>query len=254
MPDIITCFKWAVDEADIRPQASGEVALDRVGYKISEYDRNALEAAAQLKEAHGGSVTAITVATPAAKKGLKDALSRGPDRACFVNDAAFDALEPAQTAALLAGVIRDRLPFDLILCGEGSSDLYAQQVGPRLAQELGIPCVTYVNRITLEGSTLLAERKLEDGIEVVKVELPALVTVLPDINTPRIPGLKDTLEASKKPVQSVGPGEAGGEFPARLQTVALRATSMERRCVRFPADDAGIRELVEALRKSGAIG
>ncbi|NPV90514.1 MAG: electron transfer flavoprotein subunit beta/FixA family protein [Firmicutes bacterium] len=254
MPKLITCFKWVVDEADLRVDpGSRKLVFDRVGYKISDYDRNTIEEAVRLKEQHGGTVTAITVGTPNAKKSLKDVLSRGPDTACFVNDQGFGDLEPSQTAAILAEVIASRLEYDLIICGEGSSDLYAQQVGPRLAEKLGISCVTYANQVSLVDGRLVAERKLDDGVEVVAAKLPALVTVLPDINSPRIPGLKQTLEAGKKPVMEVTAKDLTGEYPARLETVERKAAVIERGGVKLGADKAELKKLVGLLQKDGVI-
>lgn len=254
MPRIITCFKWVIDEKDIRVAAdSRALNLDRVGYKISDYDRSAVEEAVRLKEKYGGSVAAITVGQATAKKSLKDVLSRGPDTAYFVNDTTFSNLEPSQTASILCEVISSRIEFDLIICGEGSSDLYAQQVGPRLAERLGIPCITYVNKLTIEGDKLTAERKLDDGIEVAVVPLPALVTVLPDINSPRIPGLKQTMEAGKKPVVEVTAKDLSGRYEPRLETLGVRAATMERGGVKLGSEPADIAKLVAVLLKEGVI-
>ena len=201
MPIMIACFKWVIDEAYILRGASRELDFSSVDYKISDYDRNAIEEAVRLKEDLGGSVIGVTVGVPEATKGVKDALSRGSDQVYFIADPSFNDLEPAQTAFLLAEAIRIRITdYDLILCGEGSSDLYAQQVGPRLAEHLGISCLSFVQKLTLEGSQVMAERRMGEGTEVVTAPLPAVVTVLPEINVPRIPGVKDTLMASGKPV------------------------------------------------------
>ncbi len=252
---IITCFKWVIDQADIKTApGSRELALDRASYRISEYDRYAIEEAVVLQERYRGSTTAITVGTAVARKSLKDVLSRGPERAYFVNDASFDNLEPSQTSSILASAIRNRIEFDLIICGEGSGDLYAQQVGPRLAESLGIPCITCVSKITVEGQQLIAERKLDDGIEVVSLPLPALVTVLPEINTPRIPGLKDTLAASKKPVTDITAADLGESFAPCLETVSILASTMNRNGVKFTADPEDISKFVDALIKTGVIG
>ncbi|MBE3587721.1 MAG: electron transfer flavoprotein subunit beta/FixA family protein [Thermoanaerobacteraceae bacterium] len=254
MPEILVCYKWVMDEGDIRVAGgSKELIMDRVGYKISDYDRNAIEEAVRLQEKHGGSVTAITVGPPTAKAGLKDALSRGPEKAYFISDSAFTDLEPSQTAAVLAAVIKDRLAFDLIICAEGSSDLYAQQVGPRLAELLNIPCATYVNKLTFESNRFIVERKLDDGIEVLAITPPALVTVLPDINTPRLPGLKQVLAAGKKPVVKLGLDDLGQEYAVRLKTLSVEAATMERRREKFEASDADIHRFVEALIKEGVI-
>jgi electron transfer flavoprotein beta subunit len=256
MLKIITCFKWVLDEADIKVDAgSRKLILDRASYKISPYDRNAVEEAMRFQTEHGASVAAMTVAPPTAKNCLKDVLSRGPDKAYFLNDPAFADLDPSQTSSLLAAAIKMPVEFDLILCGEGSSDLYTQQVGPLLAEKLGIPCATYVNKLTYVAgeNRILAERKLDDGIEVVSIPLPALVTVLPDINTPRIPSLKQVLGAAKKPVEHVTADKLGEGFKASLETTGVLAATMERRHLKFGTQAEDIRSLISGLLKEGVI-
>lgn len=248
MPNILVCYKWVIDEAYVKASgASRDLTIDRVDYKISDYDRNALEEAVCLKTEHGGTVTAITVGSPGATKGVKDALSRGSEKAFFINDASFEKLEPAQTSLILADVIRSQIEYDLIICGEGSSDLYTQQVGSRLAELLDIPVITYVNKISIDGSRIIAERKAEEGTEIITASLPALVTVLPDINTPRIPGLKDTLNAGKKPVVNIGLAELPGVYPSCLETLSIQSSSMDRHCVQFGSSDEEIARFVDAI-------
>jgi electron transfer flavoprotein beta subunit len=254
MPTIIACFKWVVDEAYIRRGSSGNLDFSSVDYKIGEYDRNAIEEAVRLKETLGGSAIGITVGAPEGTKGVKDALSRGCDQTYFIADASFANLEPSQTAAVLGEVIMSRIEqYDLIICGEGSSDLYAQQVGPRLAEKLGIPSISFVQKVSLNGWQLIAERRVEEGIEVVSAPLPALVTVLPDINVPRIPGVKDTLMASKKPVIMVKKDELQPLGEACLQTISMTASRIERTCEKFGTDAAEIARFVGSLRKTGVI-
>jgi len=255
MPVVVACFKWVVDEAYIRKGSDCKLDFSSVDYKIGEYDRNAIEEAVRLRDAGGGgSVIGVTVGAPESAKGVKDGLSRGMDQAFFVSDPSFKDLEPSQTAAILAEVIRTRIPhYDLITCGEGSSDLYAQQVGPRLAELLCIPCVCFVQKLALEGGKLVADRRVEDGVEVVEAPLPALVTVLPDINTPRIPGVKDTLMAGKKPITTIKREELAGGFEGVLKTASMTAASLERTGEKLAADAAGITRFVDVLRKSGVI-
>jgi len=254
MPTFIACFKWVVDEAYIRRGSSGEMDFSAVDYKISDYDRNAIEEAVRLKDAGSLTSFALTVGVPEATKGVKDALSRGTDQCFFVADPSFKDLEPAQTAKILAEVIRGRVgPFDLILCGEGSSDLYAQQVGPRLAEHLGIPCFSFVQKISLDGGKIIAERRVEEGVEIVEATLPALATVLPDINIPRIPGVKDTLMASKKTVVTVKKEDLSVVPDPSLRTLVLAAVLMERTCEKFGVDAAEIRRFVDGLKKRGVL-
>jgi electron transfer flavoprotein beta subunit len=253
MPDIVVCFKWVVDEAYIRRTSSGALDFSSVDYKISEYDRNAIEAAVRLRDEYGGSVTAVTVGVPEAAKGVKDALSRGPDQAIFIADPSFRDLDAFQTAEMIGEVLRAKTHFQIILCGEGSGDVYAQQVGPRLAEVLGIPCAAYVQKLSIEGNRIIVERKAEDFTEVLSIPLPALVTVLPDIGTPRIPGVRDTLMASKKPVETVGRNGLNQIPEALLQTVALEASRMERECEKFTAETADISRFAGTLFRKGVL-
>jgi len=253
MPDILSCYKWVADEAYIRSGSSGALDLNMADYKISDYDKNAIEEAMLLTEKYGGNTAVITVGLPDDTKGVKDALSRGPEKAYFVNDPAFADLEPEQTATLLAAAIASPIPYDIIICGEGSSDLYAQQVGPRLAEKLGIPCLCYVQKVELDGSQLVAERKTDAGIEVVAVELPVLLTVVPDINMPRLPGLRDTLAAGKKPVTEFTADDLPQGQAALLQTTNSKVASITRSSRMFGTDAASIGDLVQELKNSGVI-
>ena len=253
MLNIIACFKWVIDHEDIKVNPeTHELVLDRAGYRISDYDRFAIEEAVALTEQYGGSTTAVTVGLPAAKKSLKDALARGPEKAIFINDPAFHNLEPSQTAAILAQSISNQ-EYDLIICGEGSGDLYAQQVGPRLAEHLNIPCASFVRKITIEGRELIAERRVDEGIEVISMPLPALVTVLPEINSPRVPGLKDTLSAAKKPVVEITASDLGQTFASCLETVEIKATTMERNCEKFGAEKDELKRFIDVLCRAGVV-
>jgi len=253
VPKIVVCFKWVIDEAYIRIGTSRELDFENVDYKISDYDRNAIEEAVRLQEEYGGSAVGVTVGVPEATKGVKDALSRGLEKAYFINDSSFKDLEPSQTADILADVLNSQVEYDLIICGEGSSDLYAQQVGPRLAEKLGIPCITYVQKLVIQDGQVIAERRTEECIEVVTAAMPLLVTVVPDINSPRIPGLKDTLKASGKPVISITKDQLGRMYEPCLQTTGIFAASMERSCTKYEGETAGIAGFVEALLKEGVI-
>ncbi len=255
MLKILCLCKWVADEAYIRSDSSGLLDFSTVEYRINEYDRNALEEAVRLKREYEADITAVTVTTPEHGKAIKDALSRGADRACFITSPAYADLEPAQTAAILAAVIKEQMPVDLILCGEGSSDLYASQVGARLARSLGIPSIGSVRKLDIENGEIIAERKNLNAMERVAVPMPCLAAVSPDINTPRIPGIKDTLAASKKPVEEVAELPLAIEEKRRLKRTALKYARIERTVKMLPADAAGIKELARILvsesRKGG---
>jgi electron transfer flavoprotein beta subunit len=253
---VISCYKWVLDEADLKIDAKSRVLLrDRAKSKISEYDRNAIECGVQLVEEQGGEVIALTAGTADAKNSLKDALSRGPAQAVFVKDELMAKADAAATAKVLEAAVKQIGEYDLLICGEGSSDGYSQQVGIRLAQHLGIPVITFVNKVQVSGGVLRAERKLDEGIEVVEVNLPALITVLPDINAPRIPSLKQILGATKKPVKELSVSELGldaSRIEARVKRQSVLGAVMERKKIRVQGETAEVvAHIVDVLRKEG---
>ncbi|WP_025123901.1 MULTISPECIES: electron transfer flavoprotein [unclassified Serratia (in: enterobacteria)] len=202
---IITCYKLIPEEQDITVNSDGSLNLSKADAKISQFDLNAVEAANALKQQYDDvHVVAMSVGGEALAnaKGRKDILSRGPDELVVVCDAGLEGLLPQQTASLLAAAAQ-KTGFDLILCGDGSADLYAQQVGLLLGEALGIPAINGVSRILgLRGDQLQVERTLEDEIETLSLTLPAVVAVSTDINAPQIPSMKAILGAAKKPVQA----------------------------------------------------
>ncbi len=126
-------------------------------------------------------------------------------------------------------------------------------MGPALAEILEIPCITYVNKLSYSDGQIVADRKLDDGIETVSVKLPALVTILPDINSPRIPTLKQVLGAAKKPVHNLAIDALGPVCQPCLQTSGILGATMDRKRVKFAADAEGIRSAVGALLRDGVI-
>lgn len=246
MPNIITCYKWVLDEADIRVEGNGSLNMERAGRKISEYDKNAIEAAVQIQEKAGGSVVAVSLGGPELKSSAKDALSRGPERAVLAIDEKFAGADSQTTALGLVGAIKAAGAYDIIVCGDGSADEYAQQVGPRVAALLDIPCVTGINKLDVTETGIRAERKLEDGIEVVEAAFPVLITVLPDLNKARIPGLKQVMGASKKEVKVVDAAALGlsdADVANRVETRSIVAPKSDRKQVRV----ADVAELAQAI-------
>jgi len=261
MKKVVACYKWVADEADIRvDDRSRALNFERVKYKISEYDRNAIEVGTLLNEKNGYEFVAATCGAQV-EPSLKDALSRGPANVYYVNDIKLIEADGNVTAKVLAGIIKKIGDVDIVVCGEGSGDEYAQQVGPRLAALLGYASCTFVNKIDVNENGIVAERKLEDGIEVVEINGPAVVTVLPDINTARIPSLKQILGAKKKPttkltIEDICLDQAACE--PKLKTVSILGTVMERKCVCMNADGLSIKEaavnLVKQLESDGVLG
>ena len=200
--NIIVPIKVLADDQDIVVAADRSLDDSKAHRIVSTYDLNAIEAAVQLASTHEGSkVVCVSVADAKAddsklKKGI---LARGVDELYMTADDACKGLDARATAVALAELVSKVGDFDVVLCGDGSADNYAQQVDVQLAAKLGLPVVTAATKITAKDGALEVERTLEDVVEVVEVPLPAVVSVAPDIALPRIPGMKDILAAGKKP-------------------------------------------------------
>ncbi len=251
---IITCYKCVPDEQDIAISVDGSLDMSKADAKISQYDLNAIEAACQLKQLVSEShVVAMSVGGKALNnvKGRKDVLSRGPDELVVVIDDQFEQALPQQTAAALA-VAAQKTGFDLLICGDGSSDLYAQQVGLLLGEMLHIPAINGVSNIlSVTDNTLIVERELEDEIETLSIPLPAVVAVTADINAPQIPSMKAILGAAKKPVQVWTPADIGfaGVQAHSVQQVAVPKQRERQRLIIEGDGEEQIAAFAENLRK-----
>ncbi|QCJ69018.1 electron transfer flavoprotein [Providencia heimbachae] len=203
---IITCYKSVPDEQDIIVNATdGCLDFSRADTKISQYDLNAIETANQLKAQQSDSqVIALSVGGKALTnmKGRKDVLSRGPDELIVVIDDQLEHALPHQSAVAISAAAK-KVGFDLIICGDGSADLNAQQVSILVGEELQIPAINGIKKIvSITPDTIVVERELENEIETLSITLPAIIAVTSDINVPVIPSMKAILGAAKKPVQA----------------------------------------------------
>ncbi len=251
---IVACYKWVAEEADIRINADLSVDLSKAKGKISDYDRNAIEAAVQAAEALGGKAVSLTFGTQKAKASLKDVLSRGPEEGCWVNGEEADNADSSVTARALAAAIKKIEDVSLIICAEGASDTYARQIGPRIGAILNLPVITSVAKMTFVGETLQAVRKLDDCLQTVEVELPAVVAVLPEINSAPIPGLKAVMAAGKKPVTEYKSADLGVDLTPKTQVTAFKGYVMQRKNIILSGDvGENVAALVAALRKEGVL-
>jgi electron transfer flavoprotein beta subunit len=158
-------------------------------------DLNALEMALQVRERHGGTVTVITMGPPKAADVLRDCLYRGADRAFLLTDRAFAAADTLATSYALKCAVEKSGAFDLIFCGRQAIDGDTAQVGPQIAEKLGIPQITYAESILeLKGREVTVQRSLDLGTEIVRCALPCLITVLASANTPRPPSARKRIE------------------------------------------------------------
>ena len=257
--NIIVCAKLTPDAGDIEVKSDGSISVERAEWIIGGFDLQAIEAGVRLVEAHGGAVTVLSAGPrPIAQSRLKkDILSRGPDALVMVVDERLAGADTAFTARVLELAIRKLGAFDLVLCGEGSADLYFQQVGLQLGEMLGAVTLNAINHITLEGDTLLVERDLEDEVEVLEVPLPAVLSVTTDIHEARLPSMKEILKAGKKPVNEWSLADL--DLPAGLanqtEVISTRAPEQAHRKQEMieGAPDEAARKLVEVLKREGLV-
>jgi len=201
--NIIACIKWVPETHDVKVDpVTHSLIREGVKHTINPFDENAIEAGLQLKESLGGSVTVLCMAPRQAEEGLRQAIAMGADDAVLLSDAAFRGSDTLATSNALAAAVRKIGDFDLILCGKQAIDGDTAQVPPGLAERLGIPQATFA--IALERAAsgrLRVKRVADDAYEVVEVCLPALVSVVKQINAPRYPSMKGVLRAKRFPVK-----------------------------------------------------
>jgi electron transfer flavoprotein beta subunit len=197
----IVLAKQVPDTTDVPTKAmkkDGTLNRSALPTIFNKDDLHALEMAFQVKESYGGSVTVITMGPPAASEILREALYRGADRAILLTDKRFAASDTLATSYILSAAIKKAGPCDLILCGREASDGNTAQVGPQIAEKLGIPQITYVEKIcTIKDGLLEVQHLVDSGYERVRAPLPLLLTVMPDCNEPRPPAAKRLIRFKK---------------------------------------------------------
>jgi len=200
----VVCIKQvpeSPDPKDIRFEGNAyTLASEGIPHVINPFDLYAIEEALQMKDKHGGSVTVLTVGKEKAIEALREAIAMGADEAVLLSDPAFEGGDSLATARVLAAGAKKVGDFDIVLCGMQSIDMAAAEVGPALAGLLGLPPLTYVAKvdsIDFDAKKTTVHRMLETGKEVVECSLPALMTVVKDINQPRFASLLKVRKASK---------------------------------------------------------
>lgn len=196
---IVVCVKQVPDPSQARiDRDTGLVIREGVDKITNPFDLYALEEAIRLKESFGGQVTAISMGPPAAKEVLKDAIAMGVDSGILLSDRQFAGADTLATSYTLAQAIRKLGDVALIICGKQAADGDTAQVGPGLAANLDFSHVTQVRKIRQLNSTeTVVERLTDTGYEVLGLRLPAVITVVKEINEPRLPGLRGMMRAKK---------------------------------------------------------
>lgn len=198
---ILVFIKQIPDTENVKlDPVTGNLKREGVSSVMNPNDANAVEAAVQLKEKYGGTVSAVSMGPPQAAEALKKALSLGCDEAFLLSDRAFGGADTLATSYTLAKAAEKIGAYDLLLFGRNASDGDTAQTGPATAAQLGLPQVTLATSIDIQDGWAICDRERENTVEKVGVRLPAAVTVCREINTPRYPTLMNIMKASKKPL------------------------------------------------------
>jgi electron transfer flavoprotein beta subunit len=259
--DVIVCLKQVVDpELPMRDfaidPATGRQVREGRPLVISTYDENALEVGLQLKDRHGGKVTALTIGPQGAVgDAIRLALAMGADEAVVVNEPRGPDLLGPEKAAILAAAVERIGRFDLVLTGCESADWVERVVPPLLAEILGASCVTFVSKVDVTGDGIVVRRVADDGFHQIDVRLPAVLSVASDdSNRPRLPKVKDIVGAKRKPVHVWSADDlAAGAAGVRVLGVQVREVAVPQRTARCeyltgePAEQAAA--LAQRLRE-----
>ena len=215
--NIIVCIKQVPDTADVKiDPRTNTLVREGVRSIVNPFDLYAVEEALRLREKFGGRVTALSMGPPQAERALREVMSMGVDSAQLLSDRAFAGSDTWATSYTLAMAIRRLGGAAIILFGKQAADGDTAQVGPGVATHLDLPQITYVRRVVSvekgtspvgAGGVLVAERMLENGYETVRTSLPCVLTVVKEINDPRLPSLAGVLRARQAAVPRWGAKE-----------------------------------------------
>lgn len=220
-----------------------------VEFVMNPYDEFAVEEALQQKEKAGeGNVTVMSLGAGDAQKELRTALAMGADAAMLLQNPEAPNADGATTARALAAAVEGK-EFDLLLFGKQAVDRDQHGVGPAVATRLGVPCITEVVKLTIEGGKVVAEREVEGARETVEASLPCAITCQKGLNEPRFASLKGIMAAKKKPLETVE--VELGEAAVEVIAMTMPPARPEGRIVGEGA--AAVPELVRALREEAKV-
>ena len=209
--NIFVLMKRTFDTEEKITLSGGKINEDGAEFIINPYDEYAVEEAIRVRDAQGGEVTVVTVGTEEAEKQLRTALAMGADKAVLINtEDDIQNGDQFTTAKIIAEYLKDK-EADLILGGNVAIDGGSGQVGPRVAELLGMPYVTTITKLEVDGGKASIVRDIEGDSEVIEASLPLLVTAQQGLNDPRYPSLPGIMKAKKKPLEELELDDLGLE-------------------------------------------
>ncbi|MDR1696117.1 MAG: electron transfer flavoprotein subunit beta/FixA family protein [Endomicrobium sp.] len=260
--NIIVCIKQVPNTTNVQIDAeTGRLKREGVESIINPFDEYAIEEGVRLKERNGGKVIVVTMGPPQAESALREAISRGADEAVLVSDRAFGGADTLATSYALASAIKSIGDYGVIFCGKQATDGDTAQVGPGVAEMLNIPHVAYVKKIeSIDDNSIKVERMMEDGYDLIESPVPVLLTVVKEINTPRIPSLKGKMAAKKAVIKTL----AAADIKADTQKTGLNGSPTQVMKIFTPPQRTGgekfsgdaaeaAKSLVKKLSETGVI-
>ena len=211
--NIIVCIKQVPNTTNVQiDHETGRLKREGVESIINPFDEYAIEEGVRLKERTGGKVIVVTMGPPQAEAALREAISKGADEAVLVSDRAFGGADTLATSYALSSAIKSIGDYGVILCGKQATDGDTAQVGPGIAEMLNIPHIAYIKKIEdINDKTMKVERMMEDGYDLIESPVPCLLTVVKEINTPRVPSLKGKMAAKKAVIKVLDAATIGAD-------------------------------------------
>ena len=253
--NIIVCLKQVPDSTDIKiDPATKRIVREGVKFMINPFDMYAVEEGLRLKEKLGGKLTALTMGPSQAESALREAISLGCDEAILVSDSAFAGSDTLATSYILSKAIEKIKDYDLIFCGKQALDGDTAHVGPGIAGDLDIPQIINVRKIRdIKEGRVTAERMTEYGYDVLEAQLPCLLTVVKDINVPRLPSLKGKMKAKSTQVSvwkaaDIGAQEARSGVKGSATEVWKVTTPPGRPQGKIFEGETAVDQLVESIK------
>ncbi len=258
---IVVLIKQVPDTAEVRINPETNTLIrDGVPSIVNPYDLNALEAALRIKEGAGGTVTVLSMGPPQAEDALREAISMGADEGILLTDRAFAGSDTWATGYTLSKAI-NKIGADIIICGKQAIDGDTAQVGPETAEFMGIPHIAYVRKIEeIRDGYIRVQRLMDEGYDIVESSIPVLLTVVKEINEPRLPSLKGKVAAKKAEIIKMGMSDIGAEesslglkgSPTRVKKIFAPAVRADRKLFEGSPKDQ-VEALVEELKKNKCI-
>ncbi len=255
--NIIICVKQVPDTSEIKINPETNTLMrDGVPSIINPFDLNAIEAGIQIRDEIGGKVTVLTMGPPQAEESLREAISMGADDAVLLSDRAFAGSDTWATSYTLAKAI-EKLGADIVICGKQAIDGDTAQVGPETAEFLNIPHVSYIRKIEeVKDGYIRVQRMMDDGYDVVESSLPVLLTVVRELNVPRLPSLRGKMAAKKAVITTMGMADIGADennlglkgSPTQVRNIFAPDIKAEKKLIEGSTDEQ-VEKLINELRE-----